>query len=304
MSYEEASNQAIADLENRQPSEESDNQTPVEGQENNNGPEQSKPVVEKQVGGDPSWNPQQWQLKFRDQVVVPKDRTHLINLAQQGYSYSQKMQELKSREEQLNAQRAQYDEYQKLDEAFAKNPQFREQILNWYQQSLTPGTPARDAANASENQSSIPPELLKEIQGLTEWKKQFEQFQEQQKQTQADAEIMGEVNDLKQKYARDDWDSISSNGNSLVKEVMKHAYELGGVSLETAYRDLMWDTHTKNAQVEGMKKAAESQKAAKAAGFVAGGKSKGAVPAPEINPASMGYGDIERLIRQEYGINS
>jgi hypothetical protein len=296
-SYEEASNQAVAELDNRQPSETED-QTPVEGQEN------SQQGQQQQVGGDPNWNPKEWQLKFRDQTIVPKDKAHLVNLAQQGYSYSQKMQELKQREDQLNGKSSQYDQYAKLEEAFSKNPQFREQIMKWYQDSLTPGVTQSQAATAGPSQSSIPQELLQEIQSLKEWKSQFEQFQAQQQEAQADQEIAKEMEQLKTKFARDDWDMPASNGNTLLKEVIKHAYDLGGVKLETAYKDLMWDSHTKSAEVNGLKKAAENQKASKAAGVVAGGRSKGAAPVQEHNTAGMDYSQIEKLIKSEYGINS
>jgi hypothetical protein len=293
--YDAETSQAIADL----PQEQHDEATPVEGQQNTELADQKQPV-----GGDPNWNPSEWQLKFRDQTIVPKDRAHLVNLAQQGFSYSQRMQEVKQREAELNAQRQQYDQYAKLEDAFSKNPQFRDQIMQWYQQSLTPGVRPAQAAQASPEQSSIPPELLQEIQSLKEWKSQFEQYQQQQQEAAADQEIVNELEALKGKYARDDWEQESSNGATLAKEVLKHAYELGGVKLETAYRDLMWDSHTKNAEVSGMKKAAESQAASRKAGTVAGGRSKGAAPAAEMNPAGMEYRDIEARIKADFGINS
>ena len=300
MSYNEAQEAAVAELNQRQPTESSE--TPVEGTESNN---QSGSQQTQQTGGDPAWDGKAWQLKFRDQTIVPKDRNHLINLAQQGYSYSQRMHEVKQKEDQLNAQQAQYDQYKKLEEAFEKNPNFREQIMQWYQSSLTPGVGQQQAATAGAQQSSIPPELLREIQELKGWKEEFTQFQQQQLEQKADQEIASEMEALKGKYARDDWDTPSSNGDTLLKEVIKHAYELRGVKLETAYRDLMWDAHTKDAEVTGMKKATESQKAARAAGVVAGGKSKaGGAPPAEVNPASMDYRDIERLVRQEYNLTS
>jgi len=65
----------------------------------------------------------------------------------------------------------------------------------------------------------------------------------------------------------------------------------------------MWDSHTKDAEVNGMKKATESHAAARKAGTVAGGRSKGAVPASELNPAAMDYRDIEKQIKADFGIH-
>jgi hypothetical protein len=301
MSYEEASNQAVADLgSSEQPTESHEDNVPVEGQENSQQQE-----GQQTVGGDPSWNPKEWQLKFRDQTIVPKDRNHLVSLAQQGYSYSQRMNELKQREAQLNSQSQQYEQYKQLEQAFEKNPQFREQIMQWYQNSLTPGVAPQSQANATPQQSSIPPELLKEIQELKGWKEEFTQYQQQQLEAKADQEIQSEIQSLQQKYQRDDWETPSSNGgDTLMKEIIKHAYEMGGVKLEVAYRDLMWDQHTKDAEIGGMKKATESQKAARAAGTVAGGKSKGASAAPAFNPAGMDYRDIEKQIKHDFSINN
>ena len=293
---ENMTSQEILDAEQPTGVETQTEEAPREGTENTAG------KSEQTVGGDSSWNAKEWQLKFRDQTIVPKDKHHLVSLAQQGYSYSQRMHELKQREDQLNGKSQQYDQYAKLEAAFEKNPGFREKLMQWYQDSLTPGT--APTATAAPSQSSIPPELLKEIQDLKGWKAEWEKSQQEQKKEKADQEIHAEVESLKSKYARDDWDTPSSNGLTLAKEVMKHAYELGGVKLETAYRDLMWDSHTKSAEITGIKKATENQAAAKKAGVVSGGKSRGASPAAPVNTAEMGYDQIAKLVQQDYGIQS
>ena len=249
------------------------------------------------------WNPDQFQLKYRDTVVKPESREQLISLAQQGYSYSQRMHELNEREQQLNAQQAQYAQYQQLEEAFAKNPAFRQQILNYYNNALTPQQ-QQQQQNGTAGAQQLPPEIVQQIQGLTEFKNNFETYQQQQQAQQADQEVMSEVQSLQTKYKRDDWETPNSNGLTLIQEVVKHALDNGGIKLETAFRDIMFDQHTQNAQAEALKQQANSQQAARKAGIVSSGKNRGSTPPKEVNPASMDYNQIEKMIKSEYGITS
>ena len=38
---------------------------------------------------EPEFSPDQWTLNYKGQTIVPKDRQHLINLAQKGHSFEQ-----------------------------------------------------------------------------------------------------------------------------------------------------------------------------------------------------------------------
>jgi hypothetical protein len=252
-----------------------------------------------------TWDGSKWQLKYRDQTIIPKDRDHLVNLAQQGFSYSQRMEELKNREKQIETQSGKYAQYEKLEKAFESNPQFRDQVYKWYDQSFTPAQ--KQAAETTTQQQAggnIPPELLQEIASLKEFKAQFEAQQEQQAVAKADEQVISEIDDLKKQFPRDDWDSQASNGMTLTQEIIKHALDNGGMKLKTAYKDLMWDQHVKTTEAETLKKSAENKKASAKAGIVAGGKSKGAVAPTEPDPASMGsYNDIEKHVRQLYNIS-
>jgi len=260
---------------------------------------------QKPVNG--NFNPDEWQLKYRDQTIKPKDRDHLVNLAQQGFSYSQRMHELKTREEQMEKNAGRFQQYEKLEKAFESNPQFRDQIFQWYNQSFTPAQQQKQQQQVQQESgspTSIPPELLQEIASLKEWKLSWEAQQAQEQASQADAEVLSEIDGLKKKYARDDWDTQASNGMTLSQEIIKHALDNGGIKLETAYRDLMWDSHVKTTEAEIFKKADENKKASAKAGFVAGGKSKGAQQPKEVSQMGMNYDDVEKLIKTQYNITS
>lgn len=300
--YDQEEATAIAELPGQS---EGTPQAPAEGTQDTQPAAENTGAPQTQtVGGDPNWKANDWQLKYRDQTIVPKDKNHLISLAQQGYSYSQRMHELGEREKQLNSQSEQYKQYQALEEAFQKNPAFREQIMNWYQNSLTPGIKPPEKQQG-ENQPQLPPELLKEIQELKGWKQEFQTYQQQQLQQQAESEVASEIDKLKEKYSRQDWDQMGSNGLTLTQEVVKHALDNNGIKLESAFRDMMYDQQSKNSEAEGLKKAAELQAANKKAGVVSGGKGRNGGGHKADEPTSaMDYNQIEKMIKSDYGINS
>jgi len=263
------------------------------------------PKTKQQAAAPDDFNPDTWQLKYRDQVIKPKDKNHLINLAQQGFSYSQRMAELKAKEQEIETNRQRFEQYEKLEQAFEKNPQFRDQIFKWYQESFTPAQQQQQQQQVQQQagNTNVPPELLQEIAALKEWKESWESQQATQKAAQADQEVMSEVDKLKGKYPRDDWETLSSNGMTLIQEIIKHALDNNGIKLETAYRDLMWDSHVKTTEAETLKRATEDKKAAAKAGIVSGGKSKGS-KTPEPTTPAVNYDEAERHIKELYDIKS
>lgn len=300
MNYEEASNQAVQELEGQQESGVQDNGgAPVEGQgENQDGQAQTEG---QQSSAQPAWNAQEYALKYRDKEILPRDRQHLIDLAQQGFSYSQRMAELKDREKQLEAQRGKYSQYSQLEEAFAKNPTFRKKVLEWYNNSMSPDGGQQEEGSQA---AAIPKELAETIRELQERVGKYDEERQTHEQERADKELMGEIDELKKKYSRQDWDQLASSGKTLMQELCEHAYNMGGIKLETAYRDLMWDSHTKNSEASGRKAAAESAAAAKKAGMVSGGKSKGAASPQESNTSGLSYDQLVHHVQKEYNLSS
>ena len=280
--YDEASAEAIASLDNEQQVNDDAAASP-EGAPEASEPSSETPAVvpptEQPQPGDSDFDPAKWSLKFRDQVVQPKDRNHLIQLAQQGFSYSQRMQDLKRQEGELKAQGQQYQQYQKLADAFQKNPTFREKLLAMYQESLAGGqqqAPAPQGENQQPAHAQLPPELLEEINELKSWK---EKYTEQQ----VDQQVSTEIQSLRSKYTRDDWDVPNTSGMSLIKEIIAHNYGHPSMTLEQAYRDLMFDKVGTNAKAEGLKQAAAVQKKQAKQGVVAGR----APAAPSGKPAGI-----------------
>jgi len=74
------------------------------------------------------FNPQQWGLKYRDQTVFPKDRAHLVTLAQQGFGATQRLSELNRREAQLKAVADKYAMYDQLEKGLGRQSRIKQEL--------------------------------------------------------------------------------------------------------------------------------------------------------------------------------
>jgi hypothetical protein len=204
------------------------------------------------------FNPQQWTLKFRGKDITPKDRQHLVNLAQQGYSYSQRAEELKRREEELTSQAAQYDKYKQLAEAFQANPQLQQRIMQMY--SETQQEQGKDNKQSGQELAALQPYLQK-VETL-------EQRLQAYDQKAADDELKAEFDKLVSSH-EEDWETPNEEGHTLRWEILNHAHKNNFYSLESAYRDFMWDTVQNRTKADTLKKQAEVRRKQAKEGVVA-----------------------------------
>lgn len=238
------------------------------------------------------FNPQSWTLKFRGKEIQPKDRQHLINLAQQGYLYNNKAQELKTREQQLEQMGQQYAKYKQLAEAFQKNPQLQQQIMALYHKSMG----QQQQGENEQASQGMPPQLHPYLEKIDTLEQRLQKMDQQQ----ADEELRREINDLKSRY-QEDWDTKDENGHSLMWELLNHAHKNNFKTLEQAYRDMMWDTMMTRTKSEALKKQAEDRKKKAKQGIVTpdGGQRP---PSGNNQPdfRKMSYNDIaEHVIANE-----
>lgn len=279
-SYDEAAAQAIASLEEGNQGDQGDQETPESSEEQPqeteqpDSPEEGAPEASEKPAGQPPAQPPSdfdanaWQLKFRDKVITPKSKDELIRLAQQGFSYSQRMQQLKQQADQLKQQEQEVAQYRKLTKAFQENPKFREQIMAMYNQSLAQqGQPQSQGeggqSQAQQQAAQLDPGVMQQIQELQSWKNQYEE-------QLADQNVKNEMEALKNKYQRDDWDTMGTNGLTLMKEILQHNYQNPRMSLEQAYRDLMFDKDRTAAKADGLKQAQQARKKQQKQGVVTG----------------------------------
>ena len=242
---------------------------------------------------DDDFNPESWTLRFRGREIQPKDRQHLINLAQQGYLYNQKAQELSARERQLQEQAGQYAQYQQLVEAFQQNPALKQKLVQMYQEAQQGGY-SQQAQQPGMGQQPIE-QLTPYLQKVNELDQRFKQLDDEK----ADQEVQNEIASLIANHPDDDWKSRDENGRDLKWEIVNHAYRNNFPTLEAAYRDLMFDTAVTRAKSEALKRQAEQKRKAHKAGIVgrASGKPAGQ-PKPGPDLRSMSLDDVADYIIQ------
>lgn len=256
---------------------------PEEGQAADQG-QQEASTEEAATQPAPEWNGTEYALNFRGKQIVPENKDKLINWAQLGYSYDKRAAGLKEREEALKAQEQQIQQYKQLSEAFEKNPMFQKQIMDLYHQSqLQQG----QQQPGQQQGQQVPPEQMQYLQPILQQQQQLQQKLQQYEAYQADQQLQQEIDTLASKYADQEWGVPNEDGVTLEQEVLQHSHKLGGVPLETAYRDLMFEHMKTQTSAETLKKQAEQKQAQTRQGVVG----TSAAP-PKAQPRSLDYGNM------------
>ena len=139
----------------------------------------------------PGFNPDEWLLNFKGQPIKPKDRQHLVNLAQQGYGYSQAMEKLNKEKEAIAQSKTQYDKYAQLDQRFQSDPAFRQKI----EQLFNGGEQPEQTQQAGQS-PALPPEIMDKLN-------KAEQFQQTILQERADQKLQSEIETMKKDHPED-----------------------------------------------------------------------------------------------------
>jgi hypothetical protein len=233
------------------------------------------PAAEPQPAGS-DFDPSQWKLNYRGKEFVPRDRDHIINLAQQGFSYSERMAALKQQEESLKGK---YTQYEQFDSLISSNPALAEQIVKTITEYATQTGQTAQQAATQMGAPALPPEVLREINDLRG-------FRDEYVTSKANDQVSQEIQSLQNKY-KIDWNADDGQG-SILEQVLRHALEKGDelkttIPLETAFRDLMYDRQLVQVKADALKEAAANRQKAVRAGVIP----QGAAPASQ--PQTIGY---------------
>jgi len=271
---------------------EADSQGAAEPSSQEPQPQQATPPTD---GAPEWWKPDLFKLKYRGSEVSPKDYQHAVNLMQKGWSYEQAMAEVKSGREELEGLRQKYGSYEKLDEAFRKNPAFAQRIQQMYleAQQQRQGQPQYPAQQYHNQQ--LAPELTQKIE-------EFEQFKTQWQNEQADNTIRGEIDTLKGRYPGENWDGMTETGFTFLRDVLKHAHDNRFPTIEAAYRDYTFDRVANNAKMQGAEYAAQQRQRQVQRGVVSTGSQKPANAPPPIDVSNMSYDEITANIKKQAGV--
>lgn len=233
----------------------------------------------------PTWNPKEWALKFKGKEIYPKDRNYLITLAQKGYGAERLVEDINKERLSMNEMKGKYSRYEQLEKALGENPQLQQKIWEMVQNG--------NITN-EDQQSAIPPELLKEIEGL-------KKFKDQILTDRADRDLRDETDKLKNDYPNYDWQSDEGYG-TLEDRIKKYALDNNIYSLKSAFRDMMFDQHEQNSKADALKKQKEQEALQKKKGIIMS-DSKTGTPKSQGNfdPSRLDYNAIARMAIKETG---
>lgn len=268
------------------------NQTPgqVPGQTPGQAPGQKQEV----------WDGQQWKFVYRGKDVIPDSRDKFMKWAQLGYSGDERARHLKEQEQKLMEQGKTYEIYERMNQAFETNPQFKSQLMKLYHETINGGANNQDpyGQNNQNDQNNgnynIPPALQQKIDMLEQRLSSYES-------KTSDDMLKSEIEALKKSpiVSSIDLDGIDEvTGEPIINRVLKTSMEMGGVPLEVAFKHLYFDQIVNTTKANTLKEYQEQQLKLKNQGIVSG---KGSQSPPnaqkkQLNLKELSYDDLTNHI--------
>ena len=252
---------------------------PVEGQTTEGQPAQAEGTP-----AQPDFDPNHWQLNVKGQQIVPKDRQHLIDLAQKGSSFESNQAAFNQERISFQSQIQNLEQYKPMDQ-WINGDQAKIQALNQFITGYGQ-KPAPDYIDEETAQgfSSVHAELA-------EMKQKF-QTQEQREEAravkEADTELNTEISDLRKTYPKYNFDLDDGTGN-LERKVLQFASDNGINNLTHAFRVMMFDSSQTSAKMDALKQQTQSVQQQSKAGVVTQGMPVGqSVKKIDFKNKSMG----------------
>jgi hypothetical protein len=234
----------------------------------------TQPDASQAASNTSTWNPEEWAINVNGQKVLPKSRENILQWANQGYGYSQKAAELNKQRQELEAQKGQYAQYSQLNEAFEKNPSFRNKIIELYQQSQQGTATPQQQAQVGQ----LPPEIMQKLQRVDSLESEFQAIKEEKEDKLLDQEIQS----LQSKFKDEPW-NVDAGQGTLLFQVLKKAQETGLTNLEDVYKMIRFDHVRANTEAATRKQLADQQAENARKGVVASPTSQ-KPSAPQFNP--------------------
>jgi hypothetical protein len=201
----------------------------------------------------------------------------ILQRAQRGYDYAQLVNEHKQRETAIGQREQQLMELEtkwKPYEDFAtQNPQWADHVRQAWENRY--GFSASDGQSMAPQQteqlnSSLPPELAKEISDLRSFRDEYLQerkLREEEKQQEA---LNSEIDGVRKQYTDIDFGYTDpATGKSLEMQVLEHGIRRGINSFAAAFRDLCHDQLIARAEMRAKEQILKDQQGKIKQGFVA-----------------------------------
>lgn len=284
---------------------------PIEGQQIDKGPsgeageekpsqqavQPPKQATTGEADAAPSWwKPDLFKLKYRGSEVSPKDYNHAVQLMQKGWSYEQAMTEVKAQKQEYEANKAKYSQYERLDDAFKKNPAFANRIQQMYLESQGGAQQQPQGQQGVQaQQQNFAPEVMQKLQ-------EFDQFRAKWEESQADGAVQQEITDMRSKFPDEKWDVVTETGFTFMRDVLKHALDNRFPNLLAAYRDYTYDRVANNAKMQGAEQVAQQRQRQVRQGVIASGAPRPSAAKPSVDVSRMSYDDLTEIAKKEVGL--
>lgn len=198
----------------------------------------------------------------------------ILDFAQQGRDYQEKMRDLKVQRTLWEKERANFVEknkyaelekklhrYSEVEAYIQKNPQWWKHVESAWatrDHGQNPqGTP--DIVNHPFVQS-----LVQRLEGMEGKLSKTEEQEQLRVQTQEDEQLDKEISSYRDQFPDLDWKSVDDQGFDLEKRILNHAIQNDIKSFKVAARDFLFDEHLTRAQSKGKTQVGkELQKATK-----------------------------------------
>ncbi len=234
------------------------------------------------------FDPQQFMLNYKGQPIPPRDRQHLINLAQKGHSFEQSMEDLNKQKRDMEDMQSKFGKYEQMDKYFQENPAFANEITQLQARYAGGNVPEQDG----QPTQGMDPQLIQRLDAL-------EASDKRRTNEVEDYKVNQDISDLKRRYPDRDWKGDTGNGTLDIR-LLQHAQDKGIQNLDSAYRDYFYDEVAAKAQNQTIAQGAEKQKEMTKAGIVQTG-----VPAAQMaqpfNVKGSSYDQIDAEAKKRLG---
>jgi hypothetical protein len=229
----------------------------------------------------------------------------LIEFAQQGRDYAEKMGSFKrdrsTFEEQRTKWQSQYDQQKQALEEYSawkkqaeSNPGWLEHVRQTYQQSL------QEQSHRSPNDPFVQ-KLASTVEELSGTVSEFKQKEMQTQQAKEDQELGLEINDYKSKYPDLAWGDVDENGFDLEQRILDHAMKNKIQTFRAAANDYLFDEHLKRAKLGGKEEVGKSIQKATKLGLGPPTKTPTLKPKRVENVGSKSWEDVHREAMAAFG---
>lgn len=230
---------------------------------------------------------------------IKANRENVLKWASQGYDYSQKMQEFKQRQADIDSKWQQAEQLNKtygpIDEWVKGNPEKWDQL----QQAIS----GMEASGANPQLLSKLQALEAKVQQASKFIEQTQQVQEAERIAKEDSELDAEIKSIQEKYKDLDWKSVDTEGRHLEARIVNHAVNNGIKSFKTAFNDLMSDDLIKIAETRGRESLGKERQAKQASGLLGTSATPTKGLSKPTNIKSKSYDDLMREGLEELGIS-